>query len=60
MQAYNQAINDLDKELDHLKSEFEVILFVALFFICETSKSSFENNILLWEFVFCLTLLFVI
>ncbi|KAM7270842.1 hypothetical protein ACFE04_030056 [Oxalis oulophora] len=23
MQAYNQAINDLDKELDHLKSEFE-------------------------------------
>ncbi|KAB1209653.1 DNA-directed RNA polymerases II, IV and V subunit 11 [Morella rubra] len=24
MQAYNQAINDLDKELDHLKSIFEV------------------------------------
>ncbi|KAH0712969.1 hypothetical protein KY289_008928 [Solanum tuberosum] len=23
MQAYNQAINDLDKELDHLKSQFE-------------------------------------
>ncbi|KAK4402339.1 DNA-directed RNA polymerases II, IV and V subunit [Sesamum angolense] len=23
MQAYNQAINDLDKELDHLKNEFE-------------------------------------
>ncbi|GAA0156769.1 DNA-directed RNA polymerase [Lithospermum erythrorhizon] len=23
MQAYNQAINDLDKELDHLKSAFE-------------------------------------
>ncbi|XP_004289694.1 PREDICTED: DNA-directed RNA polymerase II subunit RPB11-like isoform 1 [Fragaria vesca subsp. vesca] len=27
MQAYNQAINDLDKELDHLKSNFEVMLF---------------------------------
>jgi hypothetical protein len=27
MQAYNQAINDLDKELDHLKSGFEVMLF---------------------------------
>ncbi|KAH6758403.1 DNA-directed RNA polymerase [Perilla frutescens var. frutescens] len=26
MQAYNQAINDLDKELDHLKSEFEAEL----------------------------------
>lgn len=24
MQAYNQAINDLDKELDHLKNQFEV------------------------------------
>ncbi|KAJ6905464.1 DNA-directed RNA polymerases II [Populus alba x Populus x berolinensis] len=24
MQAYNQAINDLDKELDHLKNAFEV------------------------------------
>ncbi|WZY88144.1 hypothetical protein YC2023_044879 [Brassica napus] len=24
MQAYNQAINDLDKELDFLKSQFEV------------------------------------
>ncbi|KAJ9550479.1 hypothetical protein OSB04_014524 [Centaurea solstitialis] len=23
MQAYNQAINDLDKELDHLKAAFE-------------------------------------
>ncbi|PHT69269.1 DNA-directed RNA polymerase II subunit RPB11 [Capsicum annuum] len=23
MQAYNQAINDLDKELDHLKNQFE-------------------------------------
>ncbi|XP_015884348.1 DNA-directed RNA polymerases II, IV and V subunit 11 [Ziziphus jujuba] len=23
MQAYNQAINDLDKELDHLKNAFE-------------------------------------
>ncbi|KAF4385964.1 hypothetical protein G4B88_031099 [Cannabis sativa] len=23
MQAYNQAINDLDKELDHLRSTFE-------------------------------------
>lgn len=29
MQAYNQAINDLDKELDHLKSCFEVMLFDA-------------------------------
>ncbi|KAG8388655.1 hypothetical protein BUALT_Bualt02G0147900 [Buddleja alternifolia] len=26
MQAYNQAINDLDKELDHLKNEFEMEL----------------------------------
>ncbi|EEF44619.1 DNA-directed RNA polymerase II 13.6 kD polypeptide, putative [Ricinus communis] len=26
MQAYNQAINDLDKELDHLKSAFEECL----------------------------------
>ncbi|XP_042000418.1 uncharacterized protein LOC121749830 [Salvia splendens] len=26
MQAYNQAINDLDKELDHLKNAFEVEL----------------------------------
>ncbi|KAM3201843.1 DNA-directed RNA polymerases II, IV and V subunit 11 [Capsicum annuum] len=26
MQAYNQAINDLDKELDHLKNQFEVRL----------------------------------
>nr|GMD67503.1 DNA-directed RNA polymerases II, IV and V subunit 11 [Ipomoea batatas] len=26
MQAYNQAINDLDKELDHLKNEFETEL----------------------------------
>ncbi|XP_011004185.1 PREDICTED: DNA-directed RNA polymerases II, IV and V subunit 11 isoform X1 [Populus euphratica] len=25
MQAYNQAINDLDKELDHLKNAFEVL-----------------------------------
>lgn len=24
MQAYNQAINDLDKELDYLKHQFEV------------------------------------
>ncbi|GKD99400.1 DNA-directed RNA polymerases II, IV and V subunit 11, partial [Tanacetum coccineum] len=24
MQAYNLAINDLDKELDHLKAAFEV------------------------------------
>uniref|UniRef100_A0A7N0VJU4 Uncharacterized protein n=1 Tax=Kalanchoe fedtschenkoi TaxID=63787 RepID=A0A7N0VJU4_KALFE len=23
MQAYNQAINDLDKELDHLRNAFE-------------------------------------
>ncbi|CAI9103040.1 OLC1v1001457C1 [Oldenlandia corymbosa var. corymbosa] len=23
MQAYNQAVNDLDKELDHLKEQFE-------------------------------------
>ena len=26
MQVYNQAINDLDKELDHLKNTFEVEL----------------------------------
>ncbi|CDP03451.1 unnamed protein product [Coffea canephora] len=26
MQAYNQAVNDLDKELDHLKSAFEAEL----------------------------------
>ncbi|XP_059291804.1 DNA-directed RNA polymerases II, IV and V subunit 11-like [Lycium ferocissimum] len=26
MQAYNQAINDLDKELDHLKNQFETEL----------------------------------
>uniref|UniRef100_A0A6M2FDN4 DNA-directed RNA polymerase RBP11-like dimerisation domain-containing protein n=1 Tax=Populus davidiana TaxID=266767 RepID=A0A6M2FDN4_9ROSI len=26
MQAYNQAINDLDKELDHLKNAFEAEL----------------------------------
>ncbi|KAL8534731.1 hypothetical protein ACS0TY_010681 [Phlomoides rotata] len=26
MQAYNQAINDLDKELDHLKNEFESLI----------------------------------
>ncbi|CAJ2665283.1 DNA-directed RNA polymerase ii subunit rpb11-like protein [Trifolium pratense] len=26
MQAYNQSINDLDKELDHLKSGFEAEL----------------------------------
>lgn len=32
MQAYNQAINDLDKELDHLKNEFEV--YVRLFWLC--------------------------
>ncbi|KAB5541114.1 hypothetical protein DKX38_014088 [Salix brachista] len=30
MQAYNQAINDLDKELDHLKNAFE-LCFVILF-----------------------------
>jgi len=24
MQAYNQSINDLDRELDHLKNAFEV------------------------------------
>ncbi|KAF7137811.1 hypothetical protein RHSIM_Rhsim07G0056500 [Rhododendron simsii] len=27
MQAYNQAINDLDKELDHLKNAFEFELY---------------------------------
>ena len=32
MQAYNQAINDLDKELDHLKNAFEV-WNVSFFFI---------------------------
>lgn len=35
MQAYNQAINDLDKELDHLKNAFEVcdlILFLHFSF----------------------------
>ncbi|KAF5469737.1 hypothetical protein F2P56_010302 [Juglans regia] len=26
MQAYNQAINDIDKELDHLKNAFETEL----------------------------------
>ncbi|CAN7012983.1 unnamed protein product [Brassica rapa subsp. trilocularis] len=26
MQAYNQAINDLDKELDTLKNQFEVTM----------------------------------
>ena len=30
MQAYNQAINDLDKELDFLKSQFEVPTQVSL------------------------------
>ncbi|WOH04376.1 hypothetical protein DCAR_0623785 [Daucus carota subsp. sativus] len=30
MQAYNQAINDLDKELDHLKNAFEVHLFLLI------------------------------
>ncbi|KAG6762461.1 hypothetical protein POTOM_032961 [Populus tomentosa] len=30
MQAYNQAINDLDKELDHLKNAFE-LCYVILF-----------------------------
>jgi hypothetical protein len=32
MQAYNHSINDLDKELDHLKSGFEV-LFKCFFFV---------------------------
>lgn len=27
MQAYNQAVNDLDKELDHLKQAFEVRVY---------------------------------
>lgn len=31
MQAYNQSITDLDKELDHLKATFEVyILLLAV------------------------------
>lgn len=30
MQAYNQAINDLDKELDALKYELEVMLSLPL------------------------------
>jgi DNA-directed RNA polymerase II subunit RPB11 len=29
MQAYNQAINDLDKELDYLKNQFEVHKFLS-------------------------------
>jgi hypothetical protein len=36
MQAYNQSINDLDKELDTLKSGFEVqyVTFMLLFVRC--------------------------
>lgn len=30
MQAYNQAINDLDKELNHLKSVFEVSISYSI------------------------------
>jgi hypothetical protein len=39
MQAYNQAINDLDKELDHLKQAFEVIFAPR---ICN------DNRIISW------------
>ncbi|GKE00611.1 hypothetical protein Tco_1388594, partial [Tanacetum coccineum] len=28
MQAYNLAINDLDKELDHLKAAFELVFSI--------------------------------
>lgn len=31
MQAYNQAINDLDKELEHLKKVFQVFISTILF-----------------------------
>ncbi|KDP34902.1 hypothetical protein JCGZ_09190 [Jatropha curcas] len=31
MQAYNQAINDLDKELDHLKNQFEPASMTYMF-----------------------------
>lgn len=33
MQAYNLAINDLDKELDHLKAAFEVFLSFLFFLL---------------------------
>nr|KYP67938.1 DNA-directed RNA polymerase II subunit RPB11 [Cajanus cajan] len=32
MQAYNQSINDLDREFDHLKNAFEVKCVFLLFF----------------------------
>ncbi|KAL0867255.1 hypothetical protein Bca101_046373 [Brassica carinata] len=34
MQAYNQAINDLDKELDFLKSQFEDYLYFIEVLVC--------------------------
>lgn len=59
MQAYNQAVNDLDKELDHLKFELEVTLSFPLdhfllqfgcdmvmisFIHCDNSVSAFSEQ----------------
>ena len=43
MQAYNQAVNDLDKELDHLKSAFEVCCLAYLAFVIIIQLISPDN-----------------
>lgn len=43
MQAYNQAINDLDKELDYLKNQFEVPWSLS---------SQFWLDIIAWNHLF--------
>lgn len=48
MQAYNQAITDLDKELDYLKSAFEVTAMSSpflsyLYFLWTTFLSRYTN-----------------
>ncbi|MFQ6665906.1 hypothetical protein Gotur_032460, partial [Gossypium turneri] len=52
MQAYNQAINDLDKELDHLKSAFEVT-FVFLHNLLVLLSVKFRLH---WGNCFCIRL----
>lgn len=41
MQAYNQAINDLDKELDYLKNAFEVRHLLLVFLVQLTQTIAF-------------------
>lgn len=57
MQAYNQAINDLDKELDVLKYELEVMISLPLdHFFCNLGDVNMFLFFIMTEYSSLLTL----